>query len=166
MFLFNHILQEDLPPSSSSMPSTSSSSIPQVRFETLKFYIYHQLPQFVRGFWYTKTHQYPKWYKLSRTALIIVIFLAARVYLPQNWCCHCEGEMPISDHCELYLNFWSFLMCWCVFPFCWVWPNFAWTKFQWNCVDLFVGFVFLCDLFVSSSVFYYFMGVFLFLKWL
>ena len=33
-------------------------------------------------------------------------------------------------------------------------------------MDLFVGFVFLCDLFVGSSVFYYFMGVFLFLKWL
>ena len=112
------------------------------------------------------THQYPKWYKLSGIALITVIFLALRVYLPQSWCHRCEGEMLIADHCELYLNFWSFLMCRCVFPFCWVWPNFAWIKFQWYCVGLFVGFVFLCNLSVGSSIFHYFVGVFLSLKWL
>ncbi|KAF3964995.1 hypothetical protein CMV_010776 [Castanea mollissima] len=29
------------------MPPTSSSSIPQLRLQALKFYIYHQLPQFI-----------------------------------------------------------------------------------------------------------------------
>ena len=93
-----------------------------------------------------------KWYKLFGITLIIVIFLVARarVYPPQSWCRRCEGEMPMSDHCKLYLNFWSYLMRWCVFP--WVLPNFAWTKFQWNCVGLFVGFIFLRDLSMGSSV--------------
>ena len=54
---------------------------------------------------------------------------------------------------ELYLNFLysDVLVC---FPFCWVWLNFALTKYQWNCVALFVGFVFLCDLFVGFSLFH------------
>jgi len=40
------------------------------------------------------------------------------------------------------------------FPFYWVWLNFALTKYQWNCVGLFMGFVFLCDLFVGFSLFH------------
>ena len=161
-----------------------SSSI--VSCKKISLLLPHQYPKFVlKLFNFTSTTNCPnlcevsdtqklsrttfiriKWYKLSGTTLITVIFLAARVYPPQSWCRRCEEEMSMSYHCELYLNFWSFLMCWGVFPFCWVWPNFAWTKYQWYCVGLFVGFVFLCNLSVGSSIFHYFVGVFLSLKWL
>ena len=34
---------------------TSSSSMPQLRPQALKFYIYHQLPKFMQSIWYTNS---------------------------------------------------------------------------------------------------------------
>ena len=128
-------------------------------FKTLKFYIYPPIAQIYASYLIHKpcssfiqtNPPTAAFFFLYSDKPLSVIFLAMRENQPQIWCRHYEGDVDVVD--ELYLNFLYCNVSVC-FPFCWVWLNFALTKYQWNCVALFVGFVFLCDLFVGFSLFH------------
>ena len=127
-------------------------------FKTLKFYIYlptaqiyvsHLIHKLCTSFIRTNPPTTTLFFLYSDKPLP-VIFLAVRENHAQIWCYHCEGDVDVVD--ELYLNFLycNVLVC---FPFCWVWLNFALTKYN-GIVQLCLGVLYFCVTYLWVSLYF------------